>query len=245
MAKHQNWLESFRAGMKKLDVATYEEPEEPFTLANEIAFASTRLQDAFESQSSIRGHVFEALIRSHLRAWSTELASIEEDLIKSPIEFVMLAGLMVAGAARFRRVLVRERGHLRLGDPSFEDYIIIEPQAAIGQYRVDFIVEGVDPFNAGWLTSETGVRVEDFKARLVVECDGHDFHERTKEQASKDKKRDRELQKAGFRVFRYSGSDLWRDPIAAADEVVSEIRSKLTEQSERAWAEAKKSKGDK
>ena len=33
-----------------------------------------------------------------------------------------------------------------------------------------------------------------------MECDGHDFHERTKEQASSDKKRDRSLQAAGFLV---------------------------------------------
>ncbi len=44
----------------------------------------------------------------------------------------------------------------------------------------------------------------------VIECDGHDFHERTKEQAQRDKKRDRELQAAGYKVFRFTGSEIWR-----------------------------------
>lgn len=48
--------------------------------------------------------------------------------------------------------------------------------------------------------------------KIVIECDGHDFHEKTKEQASRDKRRDREFQTAGFIVLRYSGSDIVNDP---------------------------------
>lgn len=69
----------------------------------------------------------------------------------------------------------------------------IYPQAEILSYRVDFLVVYGDK-------------------QIVIECDGHEFHEKTKAQASKDKKRDRELQKAGYIVFRYSGSDLNKDP---------------------------------
>lgn len=52
----------------------------------------------------------------------------------------------------------------------------------------------------------------------VVECDGHDFHERTKEQAARDRSRDRRLQEAGIRVFRFTGSELYRDPLGCAGE---------------------------
>ena len=54
----------------------------------------------------------------------------------------------------------------------------------------------------------------------VVECDGHEFHERTKDQAQRDRSRDRRLQEAGFRVFRFTGSELYRDPIGCAREVI-------------------------
>lgn len=55
---------------------------------------------------------------------------------------------------------------------------------------------------------------------VVVEVDGHDFHERTKEQARKDRKRDRLMLRNGLYVLRYTGSEVFRD----ADAVVTEIR---------------------
>lgn len=69
-------------------------------------------------------------------------------------------------------------------------YLEFSPQVTIGPYRVDFLVT----FNG---------------VKYVIECDGHDFHERTKEQAQKDKKRDRDLQNLGYKVFRFTGSEIW------------------------------------
>lgn len=61
---------------------------------------------------------------------------------------------------------------------------------------------------------------------VVVECDGHDFHERTKEQAAKDRSRDRRLQDAGFRIHRYTGHELYKQPY----ECVSQALTALLEQ---------------
>jgi very-short-patch-repair endonuclease len=47
----------------------------------------------------------------------------------------------------------------------------------------------------------------------LVECDGHDFHERTKEQAERDRSRDRRVQEMGWRMFRFTGSELYRDSV--------------------------------
>jgi hypothetical protein len=66
-------------------------------------------------------------------------------------------------------------------------------QVPIGSYRVDFVVGG----------------------NLVVECDGHDYHS-TKEQRASDAKRDRELMAAGFRVIRFTGSEIHADAAACA-----------------------------
>lgn len=65
--------------------------------------------------------------------------------------------------------------------------------------------------------------------RAVVECDGHDFHERTKEQAARDRSRDRRLQAEGYRIFRFTGAELWRDPMACVKEVVLWAQSKWIE----------------
>ena len=56
---------------------------------------------------------------------------------------------------------------------------------------------------------------------VVIECDGHDFHERTKEQAVHDRKRDRAMTEAGIIVLRYTGSEIWRNPFACARQAVS------------------------
>ena len=96
--------------------------------------------------------------------------------------------------------------------------IIIESQVQVGPFRVDFIVSSWTygfVFNgaSGWHRGEPRWR------RLVVECDGHDFHERTKEQAAKDRSRDRALNSEGYDVFRFTGSELWRDPWGCAEQV--------------------------
>jgi very-short-patch-repair endonuclease len=96
--------------------------------------------------------------------------------------------------------------------------LIVERQAIISQYRVDFLLSawsdgtvrgGVD----GPVVGQPRWR------KLVVECDGHDFHERTKEQAAKDRSRDRDLISLGYDVFRFTGSELWRDPWGCATQV--------------------------
>ena len=80
----------------------------------------------------------------------------------------------------------------------YEDGWKTTPQKQIGKYRVDFLVEGY--------YFEKPSRF----SQIIIECDGHDFHERTKEQAGRDKKRDRELQALGFKVYRFTGSEIWK-----------------------------------
>ena len=76
-------------------------------------------------------------------------------------------------------------------------YVLV--QGRIGQYRADL----------AW--------VGDDERRAVIELDGHDFRERTKAQASADKRRDREMAIAGWPVHRFTGSDVYKDPFVVAD----------------------------
>ena len=66
-------------------------------------------------------------------------------------------------------------------------------------------------------------------ARVVVEIDGHDYHERTKEQAKRDRLRDRMLTQAGYVVFRYTGSEIYNDPELPAEEVEGLLSEKAEE----------------
>ncbi len=90
--------------------------------------------------------------------------------------------------------------------------LFIEPQAIVGDYRVDFLLTPT----ASGLTGR----------KIVVECDGHDFHERTKEQAERDRSRDRGLT-AGHTVLRFTGSEIYRNPRACAAQIETFVRGEI------------------
>lgn len=46
---------------------------------------------------------------------------------------------------------------------------------------------------------------------FIIECDGHDYHEKTKEQAQRDKQKDRDLMMNGYIVVRFTGSELYKN----------------------------------
>lgn len=79
--------------------------------------------------------------------------------------------------------------------------------------RIDLAVFAVTQVISGGAT----------QLKIAVECDGHDFHERTREQAERDKRRDRDLQVEGWLVARFTGSEIWRDPHAAGAKVTEMI----------------------
>lgn len=105
------------------------------------------------------------------------------------------------------------------------DEIAVFPQHEIATtkktYRVDFYLQ------AKWMAETIGGGREERFEKFVVECDGHEFHERTREQAARDRSRDRDLQASGYAVLRFTGSELFRDPIAAATEVLRAIEVKV------------------
>lgn len=87
--------------------------------------------------------------------------------------------------------------------------ILVWPQKPFGErYQADFIISY--PFFG-----------EEFTA--VIECDGHAFHEKTKQQAARDKRRDRACQRLGYRLFRFTGSEIRNDPSGCAFEVLDAI----------------------
>lgn len=55
---------------------------------------------------------------------------------------------------------------------------------------------------------------------IVIEIDGHDYH-KTKEQRTRDAKRERYLESKGFRVVRFTGSEIYKDTEKCIDELLS------------------------
>jgi very-short-patch-repair endonuclease len=62
---------------------------------------------------------------------------------------------------------------------------------------------------------------------VVGECDGHQFHERSREQASKDRRRLRILQRLGIPVLPFTGTDVVRGSEAVAEEIAEFIDARV------------------
>lgn len=109
---------------------------------------------------------------------------IEADILNSkltPIEKVLYA-------------ILSRISYNFMQDYSQDFNIYIQTQQKIDNYTVDFLV------------------TSDFSnEKIIIECDGHDFHEKTKEQAQHDKERDRFLTSKGYIILRYTGSEIYNN----------------------------------
>ena len=121
----------------------------------------------------------------------------------SPIEQYMLTALMFCSFGYLdgpHRVTDDQAGQIEKEWTAW-----ITPQFDFAPYRLDFLL------TVAGFGGDGGC--------VVIECDGHYFHERTKEQARRDKSRDRHMQTLGFPVFRYTGSEIWKDPRGIVEDI--------------------------
>lgn len=86
------------------------------------------------------------------------------------------------------------------------------PQKKIGKYTVDFLLVH-----------------ENLNLFIVIECDGHQFHEKTKKQAAHDKERDRFFTKKGYILLRYTGSQICEDPQEMTEDISEIIIRRMEE----------------
>ena len=77
------------------------------------------------------------------------------------------------------------------------------PQYRVGNYAADFWVKGTD---------------------ILVECDGYDVH-KTKEQIAYDYERERDLIKEGYRVIRFTGTEINKDPDKCCKNIVEIVET--------------------
>ena len=82
----------------------------------------------------------------------------------------------------------------------------IVPQHIIGTFRADFLV---------WFEKDGKLKT------LLVECDSRQFHDRSEDERKKEKRRERYFVSSGYKLFRFTGSEIVRDPGKCAAEIVS------------------------
>lgn len=181
---------------------------------------------------------------------------IFEGRCESPIEVEMLTALWAVGKYEAETdVDVRAPDRITgVDDIEFSESAKVEiavhsewkkridvvPQMHLGKYRVDLALmyrgsEYVCSQKFGDLNRVAHAYV--YLPTIIIECDGHDYHERTKEQAARDKARDRELQQTGNPVLRFTGSEIYRDSYACAKQVYTFI-SAASERASKAYIES-------
>lgn len=198
-----------------------------------LSLASTKVPEMYDkSPPAVKMHPrrcsdvdFNAApIRSALADIAVALCEQRPDHIfahcESPIEDAMVTALWLrlCLAPGMRGVIV---------DPSVFDALpasrelrpVMAPQVAVGPYRVDAMVA---------LRGADGDAI-----RVAVECDGHDFHEKTKQQSARDKSRDRDLASRGVVVLRFTGSEIWNDLAACAGQVCDVIEGVMVDRMHR------------
>lgn len=149
---------------------------------------------------------------------------------ESPIEKQMALALWVCGGALTGGNVIIDSTPYTPSIP--EPYkLVIKPQTKIGEYRVDFLLQ----YRTIIPKIENHKITRDFESckQLVIECDRHEFHEKTKEQAKRDKERDRKMQSFGFLVFRYTGSEIWSDAFKCANESIKAIIDSADEEAKK------------
>ena len=151
------------------------------------------------------------------------IVGIEESILecndngcKSPIESVLATAIQLTniqdcanGADPIYKIVdAKTSEELKSISGNFLDRVVISRQIPIGKYKVDFLA--VSTFFAGGAQATFMV---------VVECDGHDWHEKTKEQAAHDKARDRYFSINGYGVLRFTGSEIWDDANSCVEDI--------------------------
>ena len=100
--------------------------------------------------------------------------------------------------------------------------IFLQPQYEVSidgsKFRLDFAFIAED-------SELIDFKNNDFK--LAIECDGHEFHERTKEQVVRDNEREYLLKMDGFEVLRFSGSQIYNKPFRCARQIYDYISSRV------------------
>ena len=127
-----------------------------------------------------------------------------KDVCKSPIEIMFAMAFDIINYKYYR------------------DVLMLNPQEVINangkRYIADFVFDTEGEFGE-FHTSENGLK-------LVIECDGHEYHKISKKQVKHDNERDLDLKMSGYEVLHFSGSQIYENPWKCAEDTINYILSR-------------------
>jgi very-short-patch-repair endonuclease len=142
-------------------------------------------------------------------------ASIAPDT-ESPIEVLFGAEAVKYFVEKFKNHSTMKFASCRQADENIfvGDHTLLMPQYRWRNYRIDLVVK-ITFLNQPY---------------FFIECDGKDFHS-SEQQILRDHAKDQAITNAGIQIFRFSGSELERNPRACIEVVHSVAKA----QYEREW----------
>lgn len=75
-----------------------------------------------------------------------------------------------------------------------------------------------------------GDKIKNNKFKLAIECDGYAFHQKTKEQVQRDNEREFDLKMEGYDVLRFSGTQIYNNPVKCAEDTYNYIMKHIEEE---------------
>lgn len=114
---------------------------------------------------------------------------------------------------------------------ALEDLYEREELGIMGIFKQEEIVCGETKYRADFLIPVSNPKTNK-EMLFVVECDGHEFHQKTKAQVERDNIRNRNMTSNGYIVIRFSGSEVFKNSYKCAREVIDTIKSKVGDTNE-------------
>lgn len=158
------------------------------------------IAQAFGDQIGIPGHKIPVDITARLDWYKKRLAAEYEKRVRSDMTWNKVT-------SPIEQIFLMEWHFLRVDD---RHRVTIKPQRKLEldnqTYKIDFMVESTDG-----------------KTKIAIEIDGHEFHEKTPQQAQRDRERERSIVRHGYTIFRFTGSEVFRNARKCAEEVIALI----------------------
>lgn len=106
------------------------------------------------------------------------------------------------------------------------------PQFRVARGNDDANGESNEPYRIDFAVHEVGADYSLNNTKVAIECDSFTFHERSSGQFTYEKERDRFLHIQGWHLIRFAGSEINRDPLRCAQQVLDYLQTRLRDSSE-------------
>lgn len=150
------------------------------------------------------------------------LSEFSDCNIESPIEQLLYVAMKAIKKINFiADHMVVDHSN---GRECFHVGLCILPQYKINKFKCDFLIIFGSPVSA--IPHNWKQRILN---EVIIECDGHDWHDRNEKQRRYEKQRDRYLQSEGYKISHYTGKEIFENPVKVAVEILNTVTERELE----------------